>query len=74
MASTGVRKLVISSCKCFGSGMIDAAGRKYIWREKWSTEINVEKSTVMHTRKRRGNTCTDHFSIGGRSFHGYLLT
>ena len=35
------------------------------WCEKWSVEINVEKSAVMHMRKRGIKKCVDQFRIGG---------
>ena len=34
------------------------------WCEKWSVEINVEKSAVMHMRKSGINKCAEQFRIG----------
>ena len=34
------------------------------WCEEWSVEINVEKSAMMHMRKRRVNRCSVTFEIG----------
>ena len=34
------------------------------WCEEWSVEINVEKSAMMHMRKKRVNRCAATFKIG----------
>ena len=34
------------------------------WCERWSVEINVMKSAVMHMRKRGVDRCSNAFNIG----------
>ena len=44
------------------------------WCEKWSVEINVEKSVVMHMRKEGLISVLINSELVTRFFHGYLLT